>query len=352
MCKTQGWNLILAFPAIASKRDWCERLIAGGCQVYFLPNKASVFAYAWSLARIGLSTNASLIHTHFSLYDVAAWSASFLLSLGKRQLRVVWHVHSDFADRLTIRRRIKNLLKYRIMGNSVRIVAVSEDLRKQIVQAGFKKKRIKTLHNGIDVIRVLEATKTRAQICDEFHIPPEKKILLLFGWTPSVKGVDIAIDAVQRLVGLGLPVVLVIVGTIALQKFVSNYTNEIQPSWLYIIPPTDDVANLYQAASIFLSASRSEGSPYSICEAMISNLPVVLSDLPGITWAHKSAGARFFSSEDSVAMANAICEVLNWNAKERAQNTGDNKHLINTELTISTWTNRMIMLYKEILEKE
>lgn len=348
VCEQQGWTFVLALPAVAAKMDWCAGLIADGCQVHFLPDNASVLRYSWALAGLALSTNAVLIHTHFSLYDVAAWAARCLLRLRRRQLRVIWHAHSDFPVRMTPIRWAKDFLKYRIMGRNVRIIAVSEHLRRQIIEAGFNAAAIQTVQNGIDLNRAVAATRSPAQVYEEFNIPPEKHLLLLFGWEPTVKGVDVAMDAVERLIGLGLPIVLGVVGTADLREFVSRRTNDVPPSWLYILPPTDNVANLYQAASVFISASRNEGFPYSICEAMANGLPVVLSDLPGVLWAREASGAMFFPVGDSAALAAAIREVLDWNTEDREQRIVANKHLINTKFAVEAWVVRVLRLYKEI----
>ena len=348
-CKKEGWPFVLVLPSAASKMDWCERLIASGCQVLFLPDKASVLRHAWALADLALSRNAALIHTHFSQYEVAAWAASFLLRLRRRQVPVVWHAHSDFPVRMTPFRRAKDWLKFRIMGRTVRIIAVSEHLRQKTIEKGFKAAAILTVENGIDLNHAVAATRSRAQVFEEFNIPPDKRLLLLFGWEPNVKGVDVAMDAVERLVGLGLQVVLGIVGTEALQEFVLRRTNGAPPSWLHILPPTDNVANLYKAASVFISASRNEGFPYSIGEAMVNGLPVVLSDIPGVSWARRTPGAIFFPSCDSAALAEAIYEALHWNAKEREQYAAANEHLIKTEHAVSAWTDRILGLYREIV---
>jgi len=348
-CRKEGWAFVLALPVAAAKKDWCVQLIAEGWQVLFLPDKASVLRYAWVLADLAWSSNAALIHTHFSLYDVSAWVASCLLRLRRRKVRVVWHAHSDFPVRMTPLRWVKDVLKYRIMGRTVRIITVSEHLRQQIIVAGINTTAIQTVQNGIDVDRAVLATRPRTQVCKDFKIPLDKNVLLLFGWEPLVKGVDIAMDACERLVCLGLPIVLGIVGTAALREFVAKRTNNAPPSWLYIIPPVENVANLYRTASIFISASRSEGFPYSTGEAMVNQLPVVLSDLPGVSWAHRTSGAMFFPSGDSAALAAAIREVLNWTAEEREQHTVVNDHLIRTEFAVLAWAEQIMRLYREIL---
>lgn len=347
-CEEQGWNFVLALPVAAEKVTWCAKLLAEGWQIHFLPERASIMRYVCSLTALARSCNAVLIHTHFSLYDVAAWAASRLLRLRHQTVRVVWHAHSDFPVRMTPLRRMKDLLKYRVMGRTVRIVAVSEHLRLQILAAGFGAGSIQTAPNGVDLARAKSATRSRVQVCAELHIPADKHLLLLFGWEPTIKGVDIAMDAVERLAGLGLPVILGIVGTSALRDFVACRTRGVLPAWLHIIPPTDHVADLYRAAAVFLSSSRSEGCPYSIAEAMANGLPVVLSDLPGVAWA-RSPGALFFASGDSAALAAAVRQVLDWNADVRGRHAVANEQLIRTHFDVLVWANRIMGLYSELL---
>ena len=51
---------------------------------------------------------------------------------------------------------------------------------------------------------------------------------------------------------------------------------------VHLIGPTDDVPGLLHASDVFALASRSEGSPVAMIEAMAVGLPVVCSSIPGI----------------------------------------------------------------------
>lgn len=349
--KKKGWTFILALPSAAAKRDWCTKLIAQGYHVRFLPDCGSVWRFTSALSSIALSSEATIIHTHFSQYDVAAWATMCFLRFQRRHLHVIWHAHSDFPVQLTLLRRLRNILKYRIMGHTVRMIAVSEHLREQMIAAGFRSKGIRTVQNGIALDRAVETTRSRTQVCEEYNFSSDNRLLLLFGWEPTVKGVDIAMDACKILIDHGLPVILGVVGTSALKEFVSNRTAGAIPSWLRILPPIEDVAWYYQAASVFVSASRSEGFPYSIGEAMVNRLPVVLSDLPGVTWAHKTPGAIFFPPGDCEAMAAAIREVLDWTAEERVQRAMSNEHLVRTQYAVAAWATQINNFYLEAFEE-
>jgi glycosyltransferase involved in cell wall biosynthesis len=144
-------------------------------------------------------------------------------------------------------------------------------------------------------------------------------------------------------------VILGIVGRDELRRYVHERVGGQLPEWLRILPPVENAADLYQAAAIFLSASRSEGLPWSVCEAMANRLPVILSDIPSVSCLHQSPGALFFPCGDSAALTAAIREVLDWNAEEREQHTVANEHLVKTEFDVSTWADRILRLYTDIL---
>lgn len=345
----QGYSFVLALPAAAAQRDWCVRLVAEGHQVRFLPDDASLLRIAWALAGLAATSDAALIHSHFSRYDVAAWIARGLLRLRRRHVKVVWHAHSDFPVHRTRLRSAKDVLKYRMMGRGVRMIAVSDHIRRRVIAAGFHPAAVVTVANGIDFGRALAAARSRAEVRQDWQVSLDAPVLLLFGWEPTVKGVDVAMNAVASLAKRSEPVVLAIIGTAALREYVARATAGGLPEWLRILPPSDDVADFYQASDVFVSASRNEGFPYSICEAIVNRLPAVVSDLPGVSWARRVPGAVFFPSGDPTALAEAVREVLNWGVEERQQRTSAGERLVRQELDISTWVERVLTLYGEIL---
>ncbi len=348
-CEREGCSLVVAVPSKAADKAWCAQLVAQGHQVRFLPDDGSTLGYATRLAELVLATQADLLHTHFSSYDVAAWGARCLLLPRRRELAVVWHAHSDFPSSATAARRVKDVLKYRVMGNSVQMVAVSEHVRQRMIDCGFDASAVRTIPNGVDIARASSAARSKAQMHADLGIPPEAALLLLFGWEPWIKGVDVAMDAAHQLVQNGRCIRLAVVGTSALHDFVLRRSSGRVPPWLQILEPTENVADLYGAASVFVSASRNEGFPYSVCEAMASGLPVVLSDIPGVSWARRGSGAVFFPSGDGAALAGRIDEVLNWSAQERRHNAEVTQDFVRRELQIGVWADRIVELYREML---
>jgi glycosyltransferase involved in cell wall biosynthesis len=348
-CKSIGWRTLFAFPAEAAGHDWTAQLSADGFQVRFLPAEASVLDEARALAGFVSKEQASLIHTHFTRYDVPGYLTRHFMKEGMGRPNVLWHLHSDFPVRMTPMRRLKNLLKFRVMGASVRMVAVSEHLRRKTIDAGFDASNIQTIPNAIDLQRVSNSVRSREQVFSALDIPSAKRLLLLFGWSPHVKGVDIAIDAVAGLVRQGESVVLGIVGTDDLRRFVAKRMPEGLPSWLRLLPPTDQVADLLHAASVFLSASRNEGFSYSVCEAMAAGTPVVLSDIPAMAWAQAAPGAVSFAPGDPVSLSQSIRVILSRAPGESQALAGQCRQFVKEHHDVRIWAGKILGVYQHML---
>ncbi len=348
-CRKQGWDMVVVFPEAARHTSWCNRLVEKNWRIHFLPRDVSRARCAWILAKLISRERAALIHTHFVQYDLVAWLAARLAGRGGKRVRVVWHIHSELNVPLTPIRRITNFIKYRLMGRSAWMIPVGYSVAKGALAAGCPESRIRTVENGVDLAHATAATKERLQVLADLGIEESDRLILMFGWDAVRKGVDIAFDAVAKLVEQKRQVVLGIVGGQGLQKYVYERAGSQLPSWLRVLTPVENVGDLYREAAVFLSASRSEGLPYSVCEAMAACLPIILSDIPSLLWAHRSTGAVFFPSGDSVALAAALCRVLDWNAEEREQHTAANEQFIKTEFSVSLWADRILLLYREIL---
>ena len=338
----------MVLPSAAGEREWCKTLIAEGQAVHFVSEETSSVSLASTLARLASRENGIVLHTHFA-YGAAAWAASRLLRMQGRNLKVVWHARSDFSGSMTLTERIKTALKYRCMGGNAHMIAASEHLRQRVIKQGFPAERIQTIPNGIDLERASAATRSRAQVLSDLGICAGEHLILMFGWHPTVKGVDVAIDAVQTLVNRGHPVVLGVVGTERLREFVRTRMNGQRREWLKVLSPMADVANLYQAASVFVSASRSEGMPSAVSEAMANGIPVVLSDIPGVSWAHEIPYTVFFPSGASSALAEAIQKVLAWKPAQRERFTLPSRHHVRTKLQIGKWAEQVMSVYEDIL---
>ena len=113
-----GLRLVMVLPPAAKEQKWCVELADRGQAIHFVPVTCGVGRCAHELAAIAVRENAAVLHTHFTQYNVPAWLAAAALRLRGRRTAVVWHSHSDFRVPEGIVRRIKDVVKYRLMGRS------------------------------------------------------------------------------------------------------------------------------------------------------------------------------------------------------------------------------------------
>jgi glycosyltransferase involved in cell wall biosynthesis len=344
-CAANGWRLVLAFPAAAEQHAWCRDL-AREYTVRYLP-PASLAGDTRAIRALALQESALLLHTHFIHYDLAAWLAAWG-PVGARRLPVVWHAHSSLSARRTWKRPWKNLVKYRLAGRRVQMIAVSPFVAQELEQAGVPASRVRAILNGIDLPRATHVPCTRSGVFAKLGMQPDQQLLLMIGWDPQRKGADLAIEAVRPLTG-GNALVLGILGTERLGEFVEDQGGLATMPWLRIIPPTEDMASLFAAATMFLSPSRSEGFTYAACEAMAVGTPVVLADIAPVAWARGCPAAAFCAVNDAAALRGAIQHILSWPAEERQRRTRQSQEFARENFDAKQWAQQIVTAYQDIL---
>jgi glycosyltransferase involved in cell wall biosynthesis len=155
--------------------------------------------------------------------------------------------------------------------------------------------------------------------------------------------VDVALEAMGE-VARHNESILLLVGGKALQAFVQGQRGAI-PAYARIVPPREDVADLFAAADVFLSASRHEGFSYAIGEALANGLPSVVSDIPAVRWA-REGGVIFFPPDDVRAMARRIEEVLRWTPERRTAASSRAREFAASQLSLERWAARIAAVYR------
>lgn len=345
--KKNGLCQVLIFSEVARDKAWINDLREKNVPMYFLPKKKSILYIAVKIIHIALKEKAIILHTHFTTYDIAASIAQFILKIKNKKIGLVWHIHSNFPIKQSILRRLKDLLKFKIFGRSVQIISVSEEINRSLSQRGFHG-HVNVILNGIDISRATMSQKTKLEMRFILNIPTNALVLLVFGWEPITKGIDLLIEAAQDF-SQDSRLVLVIIGEKKLYNFVRQRFQDDLPDWLKVMEPVECVSDLFRASDVFISASRWEGCPYSVMEAMANGLPIISSDICGMDWAKNTNSVKFFDSEDSEGLIQAIKQIIGMESQELRSIAAANIELINTNYSVSTWASNIYAIYRKIL---
>jgi glycosyltransferase involved in cell wall biosynthesis len=131
--------------------------------------------------------------------------------------------------------------------------------------------------NGVDSERFQPRSAQRG----EFDLPEGRLIVLMVSALIPNKRIESGIDAVSRIPDAHLAVA----GDGPLRNVISAAAERLLPGRFTLLSIAPErMPNLYQAADVFLQASKDEPFPLVFLEAMASGLPIVAHDMPRVRW--------------------------------------------------------------------
>lgn len=328
LSKEEGKNIYLFVKPSAVERDWVQSLISDGKKVYFLTGEKSQDIEI--IRRIISTEEVEFVHTHFLTTE--QW---LLIDKATKGCKVIlvqhWHHHlpsPSFA---------KNLVR-KVLWRRSNFIGVSESVASELKMLFPKKSMV--VENAINFERL-----------ESFEEYPDLKTdgvnCLLFGYNWYVKGVDIALKAVKKLVDEGEKINLWI-SLSANKDVVSQKVKEVlqieeTPDWIHILTARNDVATYYRAADIFLSTSRQEGFCYSVVEAAYCGCKIVASKIPAQEDL-EVPNVEWFESENSDSLAKAI--------KLQIMKTAEcgelQKEALRKRYSLDVWVKNMLEAYDSL----
>jgi glycosyltransferase involved in cell wall biosynthesis len=178
-------------------------------------------------------------------------------------------------------------------------------------------------------------------------------VLLHFGWDWHLKGGDLFLGAVRRLLDDARwrhRTLLAVTSqggeparTLAADLGLSDHVR--------IVGPIDDVETLHAAADVLLATSRAEGDPLAVAEALSRGTPVVATEIPGHTYAAEATPACRLVPHDPAAIAKAAVQTLDRSAQSARADAGHGHEWIRQERSMSAWVERLLGFYEEALER-
>lgn len=195
------------------------------------------------------------------------------------------------------------------------IIAITEPMRQDIINAGIPASRVFTVPNMIPMPQHLHYKEPKQR-----DVP----VIGVCARFVSMKGIDVFLCALAELKQRNVPFKAKIAGDGPEREQYEHLINRYKMEqdvrllgWVHNKEP------FYDNLDIFCLPSRTEAFGLVILESMMHSLPLVLTDLPGPREIiAQSDSALFVPSEDAIRMADALEHLIK--DKERAKQLGYN----------------------------
>ncbi len=186
-------------------------------------------------------------------------------------------------DRPWWQRMIIKIFSWIIVMLSTQTIAISETEKKQVEHWPFIKNKIVVVPLGIETPAFLEKSEARKKLFELAHVPDQgNEVILSIGELTKNKGYIYALEALKD---HSKPYAYFIAGTGELKDTLEKYISEEKTlhSQVHLLGFVPDAAQYMRGADVFLLPSVKEGLPYVLLEAGFAEVPVIATDVGGIS---------------------------------------------------------------------
>jgi glycosyltransferase involved in cell wall biosynthesis len=341
--RARGWRLECGFTPIARNRPWLSGLTEDEIPVHFAPSSGRAELREWLGARLSAIEGPVILHTHFTAFDLPAAA----VAARRADVVVIWHVHS-YLRRHPFRVAL-SLVKYPwIARNVFKVVCAGESLARSIMRRGGRADQVVVALNGIDTEHFGPIdSNERAEARASLGLTDTEPVLLHFAWNWQVKGGPLFSETLASMHRAGSPAIGLTVGGGAEAALAAHRLG--LGDALRAPDPDEDVRRFYAATDALVATSRSEGSPYSMLEALSCGIPVVATDIPGHRVGDTMPGALRLSPAAPGRIAVLTREVLDRTEVERSTEAVEANKWVVSNRGLKTWAREVAALYDDAL---
>lgn len=255
-------------------------------------------------------------------------------------VKVVYTIHgmNQYGQLNKLKIRYRNII-------CDQIIAISESVKKDIINAGAMSKKVTVVYNAIDFKRI-------DNNLPQTHTFDKNKVVIgnVARFEPEIKGQDILLDAMGKLIKLYPQIKCLFAGApdkghydqyVSLkERMEKKYPNNIS-----FMGNIDDVAGFLKKIDIFVLPSRFEGFGLSLVEAMSMGVPCVASKLAGpeevLEYGKRGS---LFEAENSNELVSKIEYVIENYSEEKCK-AQENRSYVRNKYDIRNMTKQLISIY-------
>ncbi|HKP45003.1 MAG TPA: glycosyltransferase family 4 protein [Pyrinomonadaceae bacterium] len=253
--------------------DMHQRFMNAGVPVETANYERGVWQFYKALKKIFQEYEIKRVHAiFFDYFRAVGWITRLA---GAKS--VVYEMQNGGVFRATSWKRQIIRLRNRIMtAPFVRIIAISEYIKGQLIEGGVPGQKIVVRHLGIDTTRFRPNKQQREQLAKQFGVEAGEMILSTVSYLRPIKNPQLIVQACGELAKRGTRAHLFVAGDGEMLEELQQLSAELGISdrahWLGLVP---DPTSLLQASDAFLLATVGEAFGLVLAESMACGVPVV-----------------------------------------------------------------------------
>jgi glycosyltransferase involved in cell wall biosynthesis len=237
-----------------------------------------------------------------------------------------------------------------ILARLPRVIAVSEELRGTLVDAGAARERVVTIPNGIDATVFRRQPARNAAIRAALGLAADTVIVGAVGRLGPEKRFDLLIAAVAPLVEADPRLHVVIAGDGPMRGVLQQQIDGLSlQQRVQLLGQRHDVIDLHNVIAVFVLCSDHEGAPNAVLEAMALETPIVATRVGAIPdMLTDGQHGLLVPRGDVVALRQAIGHAIADTAGARARAHAARRRA-EAELSFSTRVRRVEAVYDDLM---
>lgn len=198
---------------------------------------------------------------------------------------------------------LRSLIKF-VLKKADYVLVVNQTLKDKVLELGINPDKVYITPNAVDVEKFNPKKK---ELPSDMNIIHDKPMILFVGNLVFQKGVKFLLEAKKLMKS---DVKLVVVGDGPLRHELEMKVQDDNIQDVFFAGARRDVEQIMPSADIFVLPSISEGLPITILEAMASGLPVVATNVGGISEVMNKQVGLMVKASSPTELASAMDKIL------------------------------------------
>jgi len=274
---------------------------------YPIPNVTSAKTF------LEVVKSSSIVHAHGHPYLSSLAAAKLSKRYNKPFLLTQHNTFIEYNGIWDNVERINDLAVGRqTLAAAKKIIVISKATQSYVLGLGADPEKIEVIYNGVDLDRFKLIPEAKVRVREKLGVPANAIVALTVRRLVYKNGIDTLLECARMAVKENPEVVFLVVGKGPDFVDVKTRVAQVGIEKNFVLAgfvSDEDLPNYYNAADFFVLPSKSgEGLPLVTLEAMACGLPVVATDVGGISEILVKGFGKIVSPNDPSALGEAVEE--------------------------------------------